>query len=233
MVFWYTIVLLPLVAHGLARVEATQTRVARNKPPSQPTKSSSRGKVQRSASSKPASPSVVQVQAPVSTRPMLIGASLVLLAWFCLIQPPIRTWVPSHIWLGLPTVDLPGAPGTYRNETPVAASIYLQEHPRSGRIFNDSGIGSYLIWAMGTSQPVFIDPRVELFPLELWQDYQDIAAATNYNDLLITKYNITRLIINRNDQSRLMEALRDDPRWAREYVDREVAIYYRVDPPSP
>ena len=68
-------------------------------------------------------------------------------------------------------IDVPGAPASYSRDTPVRAVDYLRQHPLPGPIFNESGIGSYLIWAVGERLPVFIDPRVELFPPALWHDY--------------------------------------------------------------
>ena len=112
--------------------------------------------------------------------------------------------------------------------TPVAAAAYLTAHPAPGTHFNDVGIGSYLMWARGSEQPLFIDPRVELFPRSLWDDYMLLGQATRYHELLIDKYHITRVILSRTDQGGLVRALAHDPLWQREYSDLHVEIFRRV-----
>ena len=55
--------------------------------------------------------------------------------------------------------------GLISYETPVAATqVLLREHP-PGPIFNEQGFGSYLIWAAQPDYPVFVDTRLELYPL--------------------------------------------------------------------
>ena len=41
------------------------------------------------------------------------------------------------------------------------------------------GYGSYLIWALYPDHKVFIDARVELYPLDVWEDYIAINQGQN------------------------------------------------------
>ena len=84
----------------------------------------------------------------------------------------------------------------------------MRENP-GGKIFNEMGYGSYLIWAL-PEQEVFIDPRVELYPFEQWQDYVHITNGTRYNELL-EKYGADRLLIDTDLQPELALALEQDP----------------------
>jgi hypothetical protein len=74
---------------------------------------------------------------------------------------------------------------------------------------------------------VFIDPRVELYPYEVWQDYIRITNATRYNQLL-DKYGANRILLDRNLQSELSLALSVDPGWSLEYQDEHSQIWHRA-----
>jgi hypothetical protein len=154
--------------------------------------------------------------------------ALALLGALIAVQPPFK---PG---LGLPQpykalfADVSGAPELYGADTPVAAAAYLKAHPIEGRLFNEMGYGSYLDWALYPSAQVFVDPRVELYPLTIWQDYLAIRDARDYNALLIDKYDVGRVLLDRQLQPRLAAALAaDTAHWEREYADSRAEIYRR------
>ena len=74
---------------------------------------------------------------------------------------------------------------------------------------------------------VFADPRVELYDLALWQDYLAISEARDYNALLVEKYGVTRVLLDRRIQPLLAAALASDSAWEREYADARAEIYRR------
>jgi hypothetical protein len=100
--------------------------------------------------------------------------------------------------------------------TPVQAAEYLRQNP-GGKLFNEMGYGSYLIWAV-PEQGVFIDPRVELYPYEQWQDYIEINRGYRHNEIL-AKYGADRILLDKNIQPELATALANDPAWQLEYED--------------
>lgn len=100
--------------------------------------------------------------------------------------------------------------------TPVFAAEYLRAHP-GGRLFNEMGYGSYLIWTV-PEQPVFIDPRIELYSLKQWQDYGDISEGNRSLELL-RRYGANRVLLSREQQPKLSEVLATAPNWKREYAD--------------
>lgn len=110
------------------------------------------------------------------------------------------------------------------NATPVEAAEYLRQHP-GGKLYNEMGTGSYLIWA-NPDQKVFVDPRVELYPYNLWLDYLKINRGNHYNELL-SKYGADRLLLNSKDQAELIKYLVQDPTWRREYSDANFQIWSR------
>jgi hypothetical protein len=162
---------------------------------------------------------------------MVLPSTLIavfLLGALIAVQPPFKAS------LALPQpykelfADVPGAPELFNAETPVAATEYLRSHPLAGRLFNEMGYGSYLDWALYPTSQVFVDPRVELYPLQTWEDYLAIREARDYNALLIDKYDVRRVLLDRKLQPKLAAALAtDSARWEREYSDARSEIYRR------
>jgi hypothetical protein len=109
-------------------------------------------------------------------------------------------------------------------KTPVNAVNYLKEKP-GGRLFNDMGYGSYIIWAM-PEEKVFIDTRVELYPFEQWKDYVYIISGLRYNEIL-DKYGITRILLSKESQPDLSYQLEGDPLWELEFEDDHSQLWQR------
>jgi hypothetical protein len=70
---------------------------------------------------------------------------------------------------GLPLPELKR--GLISAETPVEATQFLLDNRLPGPIFHHMAYGSYLIWAAQPDYPVFVDPRIELYPYSYWIDY--------------------------------------------------------------
>ncbi len=110
--------------------------------------------------------------------------------------------------------------------TPVAAADYLRQHP-GGKLYNEMGYGSYLIWAL-PGQQVFCDTRVELYPYDFWLDYIKINNGLRYNELL-SKYGADRLLLDKKEQEGLISFLKDDPAWRLEYEDDYSQIWTKTN----
>lgn len=108
------------------------------------------------------------------------------------------------------------------SRNPVEAAAYLLKNP-GGRLFNEMGYGSYLIWAL-PGRSVFIDPRVELYPFEQWQDYIYINHGVRY-DRLLEKYGVDRILLDKELQPELAGTLAADPSWEKEYEDSRAQIW--------
>ena len=131
--------------------------------------------------------------------------------------------------IGLPWVKpalLPPAVGAlYDDNTPIAAVEALQQQPtRPRHLFHDMGYGSYLIWA-APEQPVFIDPRIELYPYQQWKDYVNLGQGNDVAALL-RKYAIDGLLLSKREQAPLIKIIRGDPTWIQQYED-DRSIYFR------
>ena len=110
-------------------------------------------------------------------------------------------------------------------DNPVNATEYLKSHP-GGKLFNEMGYGSYLIWALDEGS-VFIDPRVELYPFDQWEDYLRITRAARYNTIL-DEYGAGRILLSKVQQPELAAALETDPAWKKEYEDQQTQIWQKI-----
>ena len=131
---------------------------------------------------------------------------------------PLPAAYRTMIWSDIPDGPLVDV------ETPVKAVEYLRANP-GGKLFNEMGYGSYLIWAL-PEQKAFIDPRVELYPFEQWQDYIRISRGTRYNELL-EKYSADRILLNAELQKELAVQLPNDAGWRLEYKDDRAQVWTR------
>lgn len=124
-----------------------------------------------------------------------------------------------------PWLDLPPEVGSLlAPETPVDAVALLRQDPqRPERLFHDMGYGSYLIWA-APEQKVWADPRIELYPLEQWLDYQRLTAGTKVEPL-IEAYQIDGLLLSNEQQAALVAWAEEQPTWELRFRD-EVSSYF-------
>ena len=159
---------------------------------------------------------------PAPRNPLNLALAIVLFIPLVLVQPwwverlPLPATYTSQVLWGAEEGPL------LTVHTPVGAVEYLRQNP-GGRLFNEMGYGSYLIWKL-PEQGAFIDPRVELYPYEMWQDYIRITNATHYN-LLLEAYGADRLLLDTELQAELITALEGDPWWELEYQDPYAQVW--------
>jgi hypothetical protein len=129
-------------------------------------------------------------------------------------------------WLK-PSLGLPPEVGSLLDpNTPVAAVETMQrEQPRPQRLFHAMGYGSYLIWA-APNQKVFIDPRIELYPFDQWQEYLRLSNAQDVPELLAT-YQFDGMLLDNKEQQPLLERLSADPAWQVRYSDEHSTYLVR------
>jgi hypothetical protein len=151
-------------------------------------------------------------------------------------RSPFRRWLPEAYQTAL--IAEPGGEPLLIKSTPVGAVSYLKAHPlpSNARLFNETGAGSYLIWAWRDGL-VFVDPRYTTQPLPVWLDYRQIVTGCRYNTLL-SRYNITHALVDQQEQPGLAAALAGDPGWRKLWSDPSSALYERTgtaipDPPCP
>jgi hypothetical protein len=115
------------------------------------------------------------------------------------------------------------------DRTGSAAVEFMDRNAMHGRLFNELGRGSYVIWRLGPAQPVYIDPRFELYPLEHFQDYLTLSNAKEGAEALLDGYDFDLLLLDRDSQAALVTLLDRQPEhWRRVYEDGTTLLYERL-----
>lgn len=125
----------------------------------------------------------------------------------------------------------PAKRGLLSTETPVAATEVLLRTAPPGPLFNAMAFGSYLEWA-APGYPVFVDTRIELFPLALWQDYLTISQARPGWETRLAAYGVNTVLLDRQEQAALEAALRAAPAWCLIHADETAALFTRSPFPA-
>lgn len=130
-----------------------------------------------------------------------------------------------------PVLGLPPQLGNLVDpDTPVAAVEALRtDGDRPARLFHAMSYGSYLIWA-APEQPVWADPRIELYPLEQWLDYQALSSGREVAALL-ARYGVDGLLLSNSEQEPLVAWARARPAaWELRYADEGTSYFVRRQP---
>ena len=143
---------------------------------------------------------------------LLVFLALISLPWF-------RNMIPMR--------------GDYRSpitrDTPVESINYLMEIQPEGRVFNDMAFGSYMIWAAYPDYQVFTDPRIELFPERVWDDYQSISRSAPGWDQKLEQYGVRTLVLNPDAQPTLVEMAIKSSAWQLVFQDPAALVFTRSD----
>lgn len=200
-VVWFGVAALPIVAYTLSKPQAAYVlNAARDKP---------------------------RRRGPGGSPVLNAVAAGILVLIVVLIQPwfkPFWPWPDNYREAFAP---VPGAPLLFSDTTPVGATQHLQAEPCDGNLFNEMGYGSYLIWEVYPEVQVFVDPRVELFPLDLWENYIMLTRGEDV-PLLLQEYTIDCVMLDLDNQPRLAEELATLPGWQRTYEDSQSEVWRRV-----
>ena len=118
--------------------------------------------------------------------------------------------------------------GLVSSETPVEATNFLLAESLPGELFHDMGFGSYLIWAAGTEIEVFADPRIELYPREIWWDYVALLNALPGWEELLSSYEIRTLMLIPGEHSALIDEVDNSSNWELVYEDESAIVFTRL-----
>jgi len=121
----------------------------------------------------------------------------------------------------------PEKAGLISAETPVAATEFLLRERLPGPLFHAMPFGSYLVWAAQPEYPVFVDSRIELYPVEVWLDYLHISAAGCGWEERLARYGVRTLMLSPQEQPALVAAARASPRWRQVYEDTAAILFVR------
>ena len=150
---------------------------------------------------------------------------------------PALNGLLTAVFLLLSLLFLPGprqallpdlAPPALSANTPVAATAWLAEQADlPGPLWADLNFASYHIFAL-PAYPVWIDTRFELYPPAQWQRYLRLAtAAPDWQEILDAE-EINLLLLDPDNQPRLLEALERVDTWGLCYKDEVASLYIRL-----
>lgn len=116
-----------------------------------------------------------------------------------------------------------------RSNRPYQAVNFIKKNNYSGNLFNNYGIGGYLIWAF-PEEKVFIDGRMTSWTLDgerVLKIYDEISGfkVPRWQDEL-DNYEVNLLLLLKNEP--MANALREVPEWRIVYEDNQSVVYVRT-----
>ncbi len=106
----------------------------------------------------------------------------------------------------------------------LAAALRADASP-GDRVFVPQSWGSWFEWAFPDAL-VFVDSRIELFPTEVWHDYDTLAGAGSGWEAVLDDRGVTHVVTAAGDP--LSAAIASATGWCRSYADDDGAIYGRA-----
>src|SRR5450432_1348699 len=129
-------------------------------------------------------------------------------------------WWKPHL------VPMPYGALAWHQRTPIAAVSWMKQTAREPRrLFHGMGAGSYLIWAR-PSQPVFIDPRIELYPRAQWDDALALARGERVSEIG-ARYRFDAWLLDQHEDAPLIAALRKVRNLRLRYEDDDSVYFER------
>jgi hypothetical protein len=172
---------------------------------------------------------------PVLVAPSIQGA---------LERPATRSWLNAVFLLALCAllaISLPvgrgvdpasGGPAvlTFAPEDLVAAAA--KTVPAGTHVFTSEVYGSWTEFS-APQLPVFVDPRIELFPDHVWNDYFTVSEGREGWDKVLDRWDVDVVILHPAWAGGLMNVISHDPAWRLLARTSEGAAYVRVHPLGP
>lgn len=125
--------------------------------------------------------------------------------------------------------------GVFSDDTPVGVGEYLRTHdpPSAGFMLNDQNWGGYLEWAAWPRHQVFLDGRFELHPPQVWFDYLDIVFPGAHWPALLDQYNISYLVLSKDEHADFVADVRQTRGWRLDYEDDQAVVFSRIPSEGP
>ncbi len=121
------------------------------------------------------------------------------------------------------------APVGVLNYAPSGITGQLRSLVRPGdRIFAPQPWGSWFEFAF-PSATVAVDSRIEMFPVEVWADYDVVVNARGDWQERLDGWEVTLVAVRPEIEGALVEHLARDSKWRQLYADRDGVIFVRSD----
>ena len=113
---------------------------------------------------------------------------------------------------------------------PVELATYLETHPIPGQVFNSMEMGDYLLWAGPRAMKLFMTSHVELAPREVWKAYLSTVNGGGDWKEQLDRYSVNGVIVDKALHNALINEMKEDPNWRRDYEDGVAVVYLRKKP---
>ena len=99
--------------------------------------------------------------------------------------------------------------------------------PTGTRLFVSEPWGSWFEYAL-PSIPVFVDPRIEIFPTTVWNDYTEVRAGGSRWQAILDRWQIKAVVVDREDFPRLLSVMQSSTQWTAVYQDHDGVLFVRA-----
>lgn len=148
-------------------------------------------------------------------RPLNIVVVASLLALFGLMLP----------WHSQPT-PLTGAAPQLTDAPEHLVEATAQAIPVGGHVFVTEAWGSWFEFAL-PDRPVFVDPRIEIFPDDVWNDYDEVMSGREGWQGILNRWNVDAVVLRAGDAT-LRSLIAKDAGWRLAYDDNLGSLFVRA-----
>jgi hypothetical protein len=136
------------------------------------------------------------------------------------------------LWRGIP-IDQKGTGNIFLpDKMPVQAVDWLQKNPQDGKVFNQFIWGGYILYRMWPTETVFIDGQTDFYGEALMREYFDVINVSADWENILDKYDVSWLLIPRDETlARYLYSV-DDDSWNVIYQD-DTSVIFRRDLATP
>ena len=116
---------------------------------------------------------------------------------------------------------------------PVRMVDFLEYYNIRGRVFNDMGLGGYLLFRRWPGELVFFDGRTPVYGEEFFREYIEALMNQRNFEELLEKHDFDYLVLSTMElekQRKFHEYLWNDPRWRLVYAMNDGFVYLRDVP---
>ncbi len=115
------------------------------------------------------------------------------------------------------------------HDTPLAVGEFLAERPAEERLFHPMEWGAYFAWRLPGEERLAWDPRVVIFPDEVWNGLILASRGEEWRETL-DSWEIDTVVQKRDGDWKLGGELERSSEWERIYEDGQALVWTRVQP---
>jgi hypothetical protein len=129
-------------------------------------------------------------------------------------------------WLRV--LGAPSAESALLDRAPVGLTNAVSRlAPPGARVFVPQPLSSWFEFAV-PRDPVFVDPRLELYPTSIWRQYENVAEGRADWNSVLERWRVDVVVVDRRDQRSLIPYIQRSADWRLGYTDRDGLVFLRA-----